>query len=314
MRKIISGIYKITNTQTNKCYIGQSSNVSKRFAQHLNALKKNRHHSMHLQNSFNFYGEKAFTFEIIEMCPINILNQREKHWIKYYDSFNNGYNMSVGGETTTLGYKYTDEQRKAKSESRKGKCYITAEGLKRISIAHKGKIVGKETRKKISEQRKLLKGSPTIKHTKESIEKIIESNKNTWSNEELKKQHSERMKIIENNPDVKKKNIETNKSHWDSNRREWYSKMMSGKNNGMYGKHQSKESKAKISKATIGENNPANKMTEQMILEGIKLIKNGMKCKEFMERFNVSRNIYFNIKAKKTWLHKKWEKENKQVS
>ena len=42
-------------------------------------------------------GLENFTFEIIEECKKDsqILNEREKYWIKYYDSFNNGYNSST---------------------------------------------------------------------------------------------------------------------------------------------------------------------------------------------------------------------------
>lgn len=45
----------------------------------------------------NKYGISNFTFEIIEECDKQSLNEREIYWIEYYDSFHNGYNMTIGG-------------------------------------------------------------------------------------------------------------------------------------------------------------------------------------------------------------------------
>lgn len=46
------------------------------------------------------YGKENFTFEIIELCPEdnNILSTREKYWIDFYNSYEEGYNETRGGE------------------------------------------------------------------------------------------------------------------------------------------------------------------------------------------------------------------------
>ena len=45
------------------------------------------------------YGIENFSIEKIEDCANSDLNNREKYWIKYYDSFGeNGYNLTVGGD------------------------------------------------------------------------------------------------------------------------------------------------------------------------------------------------------------------------
>ena len=42
-------------------------------------------------------GVENFSFEIIEKCPRNQLNEKEKFWIDYFDSKNYGYNATSGG-------------------------------------------------------------------------------------------------------------------------------------------------------------------------------------------------------------------------
>lgn len=61
------------------------------------------------------YGFKAHTWEIIENCTIDQLSDREKYWIKYYDSWVNGMNLTDGGE----GYKLSEESKKLISIKRK---------------------------------------------------------------------------------------------------------------------------------------------------------------------------------------------------
>ena len=90
------GIYKITNTVNGKCYIGQSRDIEARWQKHLSAYKSSP--DWELYRAFKKYGIPQFTFEIVEECQIDELNEREIYWIAQYDSFNNGYNMTLGGE------------------------------------------------------------------------------------------------------------------------------------------------------------------------------------------------------------------------
>lgn len=90
------GIYKITNTTNGKCYIGQSRDIKARWAKHLSAYKS--YPEWELYRAFKKYGIAAFSFEVVEECTIEELNEREIYWIAQFDSFNNGYNMTLGGE------------------------------------------------------------------------------------------------------------------------------------------------------------------------------------------------------------------------
>lgn len=89
------GVYKIINTVTNKVYVGSSKEIEKRIKSHFSMLKKKKHHSVPLQNSYNVHGLKSFTFEIIEECLEPDLFIREQIWIDELDSYRNGYNASA---------------------------------------------------------------------------------------------------------------------------------------------------------------------------------------------------------------------------
>ena len=88
------GIYKITNMNTGKCYVGQSIDIEKRWKQHEYMLNKKKHHSIKLQNSWNKHGEKSFKFEIVEECDVLELNNLERFYILKYFCKDNGYNMN----------------------------------------------------------------------------------------------------------------------------------------------------------------------------------------------------------------------------
>lgn len=101
------GIYSITNIINSKCYVGQSVDISRRFSQHRSNLNKNKHVNRHLQYAWNKYGENNFKFDVLEICKAEDLNEKEKYWIDYCNSYNNGYNLDYGGDGIP-GYKHTE--------------------------------------------------------------------------------------------------------------------------------------------------------------------------------------------------------------
>ena len=86
------GIYKIVNIK-NKVYIGQSTNIEKRFIQYKNILGSKS--QTKLYNSFKKYNIKNHLFEIIEECPAELLNDRERYWQDYYNVLKNGLNCRL---------------------------------------------------------------------------------------------------------------------------------------------------------------------------------------------------------------------------
>lgn len=95
-KRIVSGIYVIKSKESEKIYVGQSSNIYKRWEEHKRALRSNYHANKHLQRAFDKYGESNFEFSILENCTIKDLDERELFYInelKSYDS-NYGYNAT----------------------------------------------------------------------------------------------------------------------------------------------------------------------------------------------------------------------------
>lgn len=87
------GIYKIQNLINNKIYIGQSTNIEERLRRH-----KIIHDDCVIHKAIQKYGAENFSYEIIELCEIPQLDQKEIYWINYYQStMPIGYNMVDGG-------------------------------------------------------------------------------------------------------------------------------------------------------------------------------------------------------------------------
>lgn len=110
--EIICGIYKIENLINNKCYIGQSVNIKRRWKAHKEASKniKNKTYDFPLYKAIRKYGLENFSFEILEICSENLLNEKEKYYVKYFDSYNNGYNQDEGGNSCSHYIKLSKEK------------------------------------------------------------------------------------------------------------------------------------------------------------------------------------------------------------
>lgn len=93
-------IYIIKNTINDKAYIGQTSRtIQARFQQHINAALRNETDGMIIYNAIRKYGADKFYVEEVERVNIDLLNEKEKYWIQYYNTLTpNGYNIREGGE------------------------------------------------------------------------------------------------------------------------------------------------------------------------------------------------------------------------
>lgn len=105
----ISGIYLITNTVNGKKYIGQSEIINDREGSHFRVLRNNKSNCTKLQRAYNKYGENCFLYSILEYCEISELDEKERYWIKYYNSVLSGYNIQDGGKR---GFRYSEESLK----------------------------------------------------------------------------------------------------------------------------------------------------------------------------------------------------------
>ena len=104
-------IYLITNFTNGKRYVGQTVNpIHYRWSKHIEeAYGGNKSNSL-LHRAIIKYGASNFGINILEECADTELNEKEKNYIKKYDTYythNKGYNMTWGGEGVT---KYSDDE------------------------------------------------------------------------------------------------------------------------------------------------------------------------------------------------------------
>lgn len=92
-------IYIIRNTINDKVYIGQTkTSVENRWKEH---LRHARYGDQVINRAMNKYGIDKFYVETLEICDLDVLDEREIYYIELYNSTNKskGYNVSIGGKT-----------------------------------------------------------------------------------------------------------------------------------------------------------------------------------------------------------------------
>lgn len=99
-------IYKVTNKVNGKVYIGQTiQSIKDRWYRHCgkSGLSKAEMNT-HFKRAILKYGKESFNIEILEEVDSSKLDEREKYYIKLYDSYNSGYNSTMGGQNG--GYRH----------------------------------------------------------------------------------------------------------------------------------------------------------------------------------------------------------------
>lgn len=184
-----TGIYQILNIINGKRYIGSAVNFDRRWKEHRKLLRKNKHHSRHLQSAWNKYGEDSFKFLPVLTCTKELLLIIEQRAI---DLFHPEYNINPTAGSC-LGVKRTDEAKAKMSEAKRGiefspdhraklaeakrgkkktpaaieKTAAAHRGMKhtpeakgKMSIAHTGKTLSLETRARIGDANRGKKKPP----------------------------------------------------------------------------------------------------------------------------------------------------------
>ena len=205
-------IYRAVNKTNGKSYVGQTVNgLKQRRGCHISDALNNKDNN-YFHNSIQKHGPDNFTWTILHdnIIDINFLNQLEIFYIGYYDTFENGYNLTLGGGGKS-GYIVSEETRRRMSESRKDRIF-SDETKRKISESNRGKKRSEETKRKLS---------------KAAFNRLPVS-------EETKRKMSKSGKGRKTSPETKRK----------------LSKASGGKNNHNYGKHHSEKIKQLISKAS----------------------------------------------------------------
>ena len=206
-----SGIYLIKNIINKKVYIGSAVNIDKRWKEHKKLLKQGKHHSIHLQQAWDKYGEQSFKFEVLEeVQKQEHLLSYEQVYLDYYKSYegDKGYNIcKVAG--SPLGLRRSEETKKKLSEAKTGI---------KFSEEHKQKLREAKTGIKFSEEHKQKLREALRNMSEEHKRKISEARIGTKLSEEHKNKISKAARNM--SEETKKKMSEANRN---SKKHKYYS-------------------------------------------------------------------------------------------
>lgn len=94
-----SGIYLWSRVNKNNIlctYVGQAENIKERKFDYYAVLSGITYPTKHFEASLKFHKSDTnpWKHEVLELCPIDKLDEREKYWIEYYDNkeYCNNYN------------------------------------------------------------------------------------------------------------------------------------------------------------------------------------------------------------------------------
>ncbi|BAU27807.1 group I intron endonuclease [Aneurinibacillus soli] len=125
-------VYKIINKWTGKFYVGRTNDITNRLNRHKVLLRKGLHHSIHLQRSWDKYGEESFVFVLFkifntgnEEVDLHLAKKLEQHFIINFMPLGFLYNRSWSSETGSLRGKEHPHYNKKPNE------WMTEEGYKR---------------------------------------------------------------------------------------------------------------------------------------------------------------------------------------
>lgn len=194
---MIGYIYIVKNDINDKVYIGKTTHTLKeRFRQHISDAKRNSHYRSHFYNAIRKYGAEHFFIDELyryESNDINVLNEhlykKEKEYIQEFDSFNNGYNSTLGGEGVDgligelnhfYGKTHTEETKRMigeKSKERNAiKCTHTAEAISKRATNRTERMQKKIfTDKELAQFKSMSENKKGTHLPRETIEKALET-------------------------------------------------------------------------------------------------------------------------------------------
>ena len=116
-----------------------SINLNKRHYAHKHYLSKGKHENEMLQRAYDKH--KNYHWEVIEYTEEN-LPDKEKHYISAYDSYQNGYNLTEGGENPPIHYgpmSQTQKDNISKGQPKGGDHWTRKNGWSKESLAKRSK-------------------------------------------------------------------------------------------------------------------------------------------------------------------------------
>ena len=169
-------IYKITNKVNGKSYIGQTRyTIEFRWRQHIH--KKD---NTYFHNAIKKYGVDNFIVEKLEECNIEDLNEKEIYYIAKYNTFKDGYNLTIGGDgnrTLLLDDKYEEIS----------SLYLSGFSSNKIATLYK---VDKASIVKILKQLGIKIRNNSLNINRQELKELIQDYQNGYSLRELAKRYN----------------------------------------------------------------------------------------------------------------------------
>jgi group I intron endonuclease len=171
-------IYKITNLKNGKFYIGKTSDIERRWKEHLSLAGKKRHP---FYDAIAHYGAENFIIEVVDKTDVSLINDLEKKWILETNAIKLGYNITEGG---TGGDTFSNKSDKLKK--------ITREKLRNHILEN-----NPMSNEMIKEKHNILVNANEYK---QNMSNIVKSR-----NSEYKKRLSDGIKLALQSPELRKK-------------------------------------------------------------------------------------------------------------
>lgn len=167
---MLGRIYIITNSINDKVYIGQTiQTLENRFKEHCRKGWSKAESNMHIKRAILKYGKENFKIKELEICNSALLNEREIYYIKLYDSYNKGYNNTLGGNQFNIELKLKENKNDIIN------LYNTGYSLRKIANKYN---VDKATIKRILEVNVIkIRSTRTYKLSQNDRLQIIEDSK-----------------------------------------------------------------------------------------------------------------------------------------
>lgn len=169
-------VYKVENLVNGKLYIGQTTEtLGERWRKHLSDAARKRH-NMLLHRAIRKYGPDAFRVTVVNDAAKSqeALNVLERIYIQRFRSYENGYNMTLGGEGA-FGLVMPESAKKRLAEIARN---MPEEQRRKIAekvrgnTNRRGKPLPMSARIKLSQYRGPLNSRYGTKHTEATIRKI----------------------------------------------------------------------------------------------------------------------------------------------
>jgi group I intron endonuclease len=171
-------IYKITNLKNGKFYIGKTSNITRRWKEHLSLVGKKRHP---FYDAILHYGAENFIMEVVDKTDASLIDELERKWILETNAIEFGYNITSGG---TGGNTFSNKSNELKE--------ITKKKLRKHTLENNpmNDLTIKEKHKKIV----------NTNEYKQNMSDIVKSRGN-----EYKQKLSKGIKLALQSPELRKK-------------------------------------------------------------------------------------------------------------